>query len=103
MSASDVENARQPSWRHKQEYPNGGIMSIEAKVKEIIVQQLGVDAEKVTADASFVDDLGADSLDVVELVMAFEEEFDVEIPDEAAEKIGKVKDAVEFLKSNASE
>jgi len=78
-------------------------MSIEAKVKEIIVQQLGVDAEKVNLEASFVDDLGADSLDVVELVMAFEEEFDVEIPDEAAEKIGKVKDAVEFLKSNASE
>lgn len=77
-------------------------MSIEAKVQEIIVQQLGVDAEKVTADASFVDDLGADSLDVVELVMAFEEEFDVEIPDEAAEKIGTVKDAVEFLTSNAS-
>jgi len=81
----------------------GGTMSIEAKVKEIIVQQLGVDAEKVNLEASFVDDLGADSLDVVELVMAFEEEFDVEIPDEAAEKIGKVKDAVEFLKSNASE
>ena len=78
-------------------------MSIEVKVKEIIVQQLGVDAEKVNLEASFVDDLGADSLDVVELVMAFEEEFDVEIPDEAAEKIGKVKDAVEFLKSNASE
>ena len=78
-------------------------MSIEAKVKEIIVQQLGVDAEKVTPEASFVDDLGADSLDVVELVMAFEEEFDVEIPDEAAEKISKVKDAVEFLKSNASD
>jgi len=78
-------------------------MSIEAKVKEIIVQQLGVDAEKVNPEASFVDDLGADSLDVVELVMAFEEEFDVEIPDEAAEKISKVKDAVEFLKSNASE
>ena len=77
-------------------------MSIESKVKEIIVQQLGVDAEKVTAEASFVDDLGADSLDVVELVMAFEEEFDVEIPDEAAEKIGTVKDAVEFLTSNAS-
>ena len=77
-------------------------MSIEAKVKEIIVQQLGVDAEKVNPEASFVDDLGADSLDVVELVMAFEEEFDVEIPDEAAEKISKVKDAVEFLKSNAS-
>jgi acyl carrier protein len=81
---------------------DGGIMSIEAKVKEIIVQQLGVDAEKVNPEASFVDDLGADSLDVVELVMAFEEEFDVEIPDEAAEKISKVKDAVEFLKSNAS-
>ena len=75
-------------------------MDIEAKVKEIIVQQLGVDAEKVSLDASFVDDLGADSLDVVELVMAFEEEFGVEIPDEAAEKIGNVKDAVEYLKQN---
>jgi acyl carrier protein len=75
-------------------------MDIEAKVKEIIVEQLGVDADKVSLEASFVDDLGADSLDVVELVMAFEEEFDVEIPDEAAEKIGSVKDAVEFLKSN---
>jgi acyl carrier protein len=77
-------------------------MDIAAKVQEIIVQQLGVDAGKVTPEASFVDDLGADSLDVVELVMAFEEEFDVEIPDEAAEKIATVKDAVEFLKSNAS-
>ena len=77
-------------------------MSIENKVKEIIVQQLGVDEDKVSLDASFVDDLGADSLDVVELVMAFEEQFDVEIPDEAAEKIGTVKDAVEFLKANAS-
>jgi acyl carrier protein len=77
-------------------------MSIEAKVKDIIVQQLGVDADKVTPEASFVDDLGADSLDVVELVMAFEEEFEVEIPDEAAEKIGTVKDAIEFLKSSAS-
>lgn len=77
-------------------------MSIEAKVTEIIVQQLGVDADKVKPEASFVDDLGADSLDVVELVMAFEEEFEVEIPDEAAEKIATVKDAIEFLKSNAS-
>ena len=77
-------------------------MSIEAKVNEIIVQQLGVDADKVSPAASFVDDLGADSLDVVELVMAFEEEFEVEIPDEAAEKIATVKDAVDFLKSNAS-
>jgi acyl carrier protein len=75
-------------------------MDVEVKVKEIIVQQLGVDADKVTAEASFVDDLGADSLDVVELVMAFEEEFGVEIPDEAAEKIGTVKNAVEFLKQN---
>jgi len=73
-------------------------MEVEAKVKEIIVQQLGVDADKVTPEASFVDDLGADSLDVVELVMAFEEEFGVEIPDEEAEKIATVKDANEFLK-----
>jgi acyl carrier protein len=75
-------------------------MDVQAKVKEIIVQQLGVDADKVTIDASFVDDLGADSLDVVELVMAFEEEFGVEIPDEAAEKIATVKNAVEYLKAN---
>lgn len=75
-------------------------MDIQAKVKEIIVQQLGVDADKVAMEASFVDDLGADSLDVVELVMAFEEEFGVEIPDEAAEKIATVKDAVAFLTEN---
>lgn len=74
-------------------------MDVKAKVNEIIVQQLGVDADKVTVEASFVDDLGADSLDVVELVMAFEEEFGVEIPDEAAEKIATVKDAVTFLTS----
>ncbi|MCD4750717.1 MAG: acyl carrier protein [Thermoanaerobaculales bacterium] len=72
-------------------------MDVQAKVTEIVVQQLGVDADKVTSDASFVDDLGADSLDVVELVMAFEEEFGVEIPDESAEKIATVKDAVEYL------
>lgn len=72
-------------------------MDVQAKVKDIIVQQLGVDLDKVTTDASFVDDLGADSLDVVELVMAFEEEFGVEIPDEDAEKISTVKDAVDFL------
>ena len=75
-------------------------MDIEAKVKEIIVNQLGVAAEKVTPEASFVDDLGADSLDTVELVMAFEEEFNVEIPDEAAEKIATVKDAVDYLKEH---
>jgi acyl carrier protein len=78
-------------------------MDVAAKVKDIIVKQLGVDAEKVTPDASFVDDLGADSLDVVELVMAFEEEFEVEIPDEAAEKIATVKDAIEFLKKQMEE
>ncbi len=78
-------------------------MDVVAKVKEIIVQQLGVDADKVTLEASFVDDLGADSLDVVELVMAFEEEFDVEIPDEAAEKIATVKDAIEFMKQNTGD
>jgi acyl carrier protein len=67
------------------------------KVKKIIVEQLGVDADEVTAEASFVDDLGADSLDTVELVMAFEEEFDLEIPDEDAEKITKVQDAVSYI------
>jgi acyl carrier protein len=77
-------------------------MDVSAKVREIIVQQLGVDAEKVTPEASFVDDLGADSLDVVELVMAFEEEFGVEIPDEAAEKIATVKDAIEYLQKNVA-
>ena len=75
-------------------------MDVQAKVKDIIVQQLGVDLDKVTLEASFVDDLGADSLDVVELVMAFEEEFGVEIPDEAAEKIATVKNAVEYLSAN---
>jgi len=71
------------------------------KVKKIIVEQLGVDADEVTAEASFVDDLGADSLDTVELVMAFEEEFDLEIPDEDAEKITKVQDAVTYIDENS--
>lgn len=75
-------------------------MDVQAKVKDIIVQQLGVDLDKVTLEASFVDDLGADSLDVVELVMAFEEEFGVEIPDEAAEKIATVQNAVDYLSEN---
>ena len=66
-----------------------------------MVEHLGVDADKVTENASFIDDLGADSLDNVELVMAFEEEFGVEIPDDAAEKILTVKDAIEFVKANA--
>jgi acyl carrier protein len=74
--------------------------SIEERVKKIIVEQLGVDEDEVTEDAHFVDDLGADSLDTVELVMAFEEEFNLEIPDEDAEKIAKVKDAIEYLKQH---
>jgi acyl carrier protein len=73
-------------------------MEIFDRVKEIIVDQLGVDEEEVTLAASFVDDLGADSLDIVELIMAFEEEFDLEIPDEDAEKIAKVGDAVNYIK-----
>ena len=76
-------------------------MAVADKVKSIIVEQLGVDEEEVTPDASFVDDLGADSLDTVELVMAFEEAFDIEIPDEDAEKIRTVKDAVEYIGKNA--
>ncbi len=75
---------------------------IEAKVKEIIINELGVDAEKVTAEASFVEDLGADSLDTVELVMAFEEEFGMEIPDEEAEKLRTVGDAISYIQTNAS-
>jgi acyl carrier protein len=70
---------------------------IAERVKKIVVEHLGVDAAKVTDNASFIDDLGADSLDTVELVMAFEEEFGVEIPDDAAEKIVTVKDAVEYI------
>ncbi len=73
--------------------------NIDAKVKQIIVDQLGVDANEVTAEAGFVEDLGADSLDTVELVMAFEEEFDIEIPDEEAEKLQTVGQALEYLKS----
>jgi acyl carrier protein len=70
------------------------------RVKKIVVEHLGVDAEKVTEEASFIDDLGADSLDIVELVMAFEEEFGVEIPDDAAEKIATVRDAIEYIDQN---
>ncbi|OIO56700.1 MAG: acyl carrier protein [Alphaproteobacteria bacterium CG_4_10_14_0_2_um_filter_63_37] len=75
-------------------------MSIEDRVKKIVAEQLDVDAEKVTIDASFVDDLGADSLDTVELVMALEEEFGIEIPEEDAEKIATVANAVDYIKAN---
>ncbi|MDZ7369918.1 MAG: acyl carrier protein [candidate division KSB1 bacterium] len=73
--------------------------AVEERVKQIIVDQLGVDASQVTEDASFIDDLGADSLDTVELVMAFEEEFGIEIPDEEAEKLQTVGDALRYLRS----
>ncbi len=74
-------------------------MALQDKVKDIIVEQLGVDADDITENASFIDDLGADSLDTVELVMAFEEEFDIEIPDEDAEKMATVGDAVSYLQT----
>ncbi len=73
----------------------------EARVREIIINELGVEPEKVTNDASFVEDLGADSLDTVELVMAFEEEFGVDIPDEDAEQMKTVGDAIEYLKKHS--
>jgi acyl carrier protein len=75
--------------------------SVEERVKQIIVEQLGVDEGEVTPSASFVDDLGADSLDTVELVMAFEEAFGIEIPDEDAEKIATVKDATEYIEKHS--
>jgi acyl carrier protein len=74
----------------------------DEKVKEIIAKQLGVNVAEVTPEASFVEDLGADSLDTVELVMAFEETFNIEIPDEDAEKITKVKDAIEYINKKQS-
>lgn len=75
--------------------------SIEERVKSIVVEQLGVNEDQVTNKASFVDDLGADSLDTVELVMALEEEFDTEIPDEEAEKIATVQAAIDYVSSNS--
>jgi acyl carrier protein len=72
-------------------------------VKDIIVEQLGVEEDEVSAEASFIDDLGADSLDTVELVMAFEEEFNIEIPDEDAEGISTVQEAIDYIKANVKE
>jgi len=74
---------------------------VNERVKKIVIEHLGVDAEKVTDGAGFIDDLGADSLDTVELVMAFEEEFGIEIPDDAAEKIQTVQDAISFIEDTA--
>ena len=76
--------------------------SIEARVKDIIVEQLGVNADQVTLEAKFVEDLGADSLDTVELVMAFEEEFGVEVPDEDAEKLQSVGDVIKYIEEKAA-
>ena len=77
--------------------------AVPAKVKEVIVEQLGVDPERVKPEASFIDDLGADSLDIVELVMAMEEEFGIEIPDEDAEKLQSVQDVAAYLKDKGKE
>tara|TARA_B100001250_G_C19810642_1_gene795541 strand:- start:2537 stop:2800 length:264 start_codon:yes stop_codon:yes gene_type:complete len=81
---------------------NGGfIMSVEDRVQKIVCEQLGVSPEEVKLAASFIDDLGADSLDTVELVMAFEEEFEIEIPDEEAEDISTVQSAVDYINNNS--
>jgi acyl carrier protein len=84
------------------EYLGRNYMAVEQKVKQIIVEQLGVDETQVDNNASFVEDLGADSLDIVELVMAFEEAFEIEIPDEDAEKIATVKDAIDYIESRTA-
>ena len=86
--------------KYFQEAPNN-MAAVEEKLKQIIVEQLGVDEAEVTSSASFVDDLGADSLDIVELVMAFEEAFELEIPDEDAEKIKTVQDAIDYIGAHA--
>jgi len=78
-------------------------MNLEERVKNLVITQLGVDAGKVTGDSSFIDDLGADSLDTVELVMAFEEEFDMEISDDDAQKMKTVNDVIDYLKDKVSE
>jgi len=84
-------------------FEGGDFMSIEKRVKEIVVEQLGVNESEVNPEAKFVDDLGADSLDLVELVMALEEEYNMEISDEDAEKILTVGDAIEYIKSHTSQ
>jgi acyl carrier protein len=86
------------TWGNREE----NMSDISDRVKKIVVEHLGVEAEKVTDNASFIDDLGADSLDTVELVMAFEEEFGVEIPDDAAETIQTVGDAIRFLEAHSN-
>src|ERR1700704_1845048 len=92
---SDSTVARAP--RQPQQGDYSPMSDVADKIKQIVVEHLGVDEAKVTPEASFIDDLGADSLDTVELVMAFEEAFGVEIPEDAAEKISTVKDAIEYI------
>jgi acyl carrier protein len=103
-AAVEINDFSNNDSRHKQAIADRGGMrmaSVEERVKQIIVEQLGVDEAEVTPTASFVDDLGADSLDQVELVMAFEEAFGIEVPDEDAEKMTTVKDAVEYIDKHA--
>ena len=91
------------SWAVTHKFKKGlnDMSDVSERVKKIVVEHLGVDESKVSDNASFIDDLGADSLDTVELVMAFEEEFGCEIPDDAAEKILTVKDAISYIEENA--
>jgi acyl carrier protein len=103
MSKAQKEEIKRK--RTQEKFKKGGgekMAAVDEKVKEIIVEQLGVDPAQVTPEASFVNDLGADSLDTVELVMALEEEFNLEIPDEEAEKITTVGQAIEYIKQNSS-
>jgi acyl carrier protein len=88
-----------PGPKENQKHPLEGIMSIEAKIKQIVAEQLRLTEDEVTPEASFIEDLGADSLDLTELIMAFEEAFGVEIADEDAQKILKVKDAIAYVQS----
>jgi acyl carrier protein len=90
-----------PNRANQHQLRNQRMSDVAERVKKIVVEHLGVDEAKVTENASFIDDLGADSLDTVELVMAFEEEFGCEIPDDAAEKIVTVKDAVSFIEAHS--
>jgi acyl carrier protein len=98
---SDILFRRQRAWGGAAER-DVQMSDIAERVKKIVIEHLGVEESKVTEGASFIDDLGADSLDTVELVMAFEEEFGCEIPDDAAEKILTVKDAIDFIKSKSA-
>jgi acyl carrier protein len=102
MRVLQGEQASCNSWPKIRKTRGLTMSDVAERVKKIVVEHLGVEADKVTDNASFIDDLGADSLDTVELVMAFEEEFGCEIPDDAAEHILTVGDAVKFLEKNAS-